>query len=766
VVDESTVLAYFLELNVSKKIPKKVVSIVQARSPSVFRGPALLKPTQIIKKGSSTVTGLDSYLVDMGGVVQWYEVALVQADDGFKEVLNEWYRQIEIRHDKALLLEDGAALEWLRIDQLKLMKSDRDMIINGGPLNHVVMDAAMTVLANQTAGFVMKSCLSPLVGRGHVVAGRHYQVHYGGRGCAHFSSSLKVDGAVFYIDYSQTSSISAPIAAELMDMYHDDEEELVVRMLRLPKQEREATCGLLQLAALVTLCLPVLEHHPDPCDLTTTKFDEDEAPKWLVSCLEKKLFTKCPSSVIAGPKPSFDEKALSPTGVLGGSYPRASQLIGRADTHIGYGPTSTTEHQPSASDRTAVGQTGRRRIVEGCVIRYRNSTDLVVVRPICKKQNALTTESVSSVWNGATGEGPDAHIKQTGVDFIIVGPPSFRCLEYRYLHEYDVEVSAKRAVMFIYPIRRGLLSNSLFMSNAALKYLIIETERCESRFDVESLLLVISGRTVNFQVRLEDVFPVRSLVSYFEYRPDVRDLRELHTVIARSLLEDSQVTLETDPFAPQRATKYPTALITPGDLPPFVRIVRDVNLGRSAGMKEPIKLKPCKVVIPVLGLECEFSSSTATTVDMVNWVRLTVGRELRGARDGTAIANNVNFDIHPYVDSADCLSCYVVESEIVKFSAGYRLNAEDRKQLERSVEKMVKALNGVWGVSNPQLNNDDDWRYLGRSKWGRYCVRVHMSAGVAKVVDVVGCNSVYEVDIAGISSNVEIGGFLNVGGHN
>lgn len=749
----SSSLCYFEGLD-DKKIPGAVIGQLVVLSDIFAEGRQsnAITPTKIVK--TRLLGPSQEYLVtDEGGEYEWIpDTSPAACTLQFEHLLVDWKSArlpVQERNREPLVKS------WCTIGPYRLNQQDSILLEGGGPLNQAIMDAVMTKLASLTRKFDMTPCLCPLEGYSGV-DGDHVQVHHCGS-YPHWVFSMRFGGIIWYGDY-QGRSIPPSVVAEIVDLYSRDalDTQTDVRVLCLPAQQLTSTCGVLVLLAIVVVIVSVIQQgNADPTILCELALDEAEGGKWI-----QKMLTSTFPSLSDHPGTALPSKrsvtrkyhtlqiqphvvARITQGLLRGSQVDPMPVV------VGHGspPISTIAHY-----RTAAAQAARLRLVTGCVIQTQTLAHAVGNWVITEVSQ---TRLLATPFNQACSDSKPPSLvldlkMHPPVKFVVSGPPPMRSLRFSELSEY--QTSNPTHLMFIYPVRQGRLSNTVFMTDQVSKYYLIEAEPCQDRFDVECLMKLMEGRSVRVHMRIEDLLPFRALVSYY---PDVdaTTVPDVYRQILLSLMQEHDVQLETDLFTPNVISTYPEEMSTEGKGLPGFHACALLEV-RSRLRKSREDVGPVELEVPhIPGAVVVFQSATAQSA--TEWAvslaetehpDLTIPFPLRvrGAIDDTA-----------------CLRVSVTRHNIARADAGLNLSARLASTLRILAKQIVRS---IGKYANQKPCSLGLWSQLLDPVFGCYQLRLFVdSNGRAKVADVKGCDAAHDPSLSTISA-LQTTGLVAFGG--
>jgi hypothetical protein len=754
------VFVYFDNLNKDGTIPKKAQNAVLSESSSLF-APAPVKVLEIVKTGTSPDTGVLRYLVRMENEqLAWLESNTTAS--GFESILSEWKTN---NQGKSSGVATGRP--WVTIPPYSLLKSDSEVIQAGGPLNHVILDAAMTLLAKQTGMFDMLSCLCPVEGYNQIPRSKsHFQIHSCGRVNPHFVSSFFHEGVVWYSDNQQPDIIPPSVLVQMADLYSTGKEDQVFRRLRLHRQTAKDTCGILAFANVVEVAL--CPDNSGPSKLAGLKFDESRASEWLVLCMTVKHFNVCPK--IEPHEKRVEEAYYEFTATrdflirVGAGCTRSlRQVQERKGDYVGRGALYNSGDD-ACGDKpgTSIGQEAHRRILTGCVVRLhlddngqRTVEDLWVVTSVNGDEQSVLLSPLD--------ESAQLLDRRVGArsKLTVVGPPCLRCVEVLSLSAFDLIQSNK--ILVVYPVRKGLLSNTALQSRKANEYTILEATACGSRFDVECMLRVMAKKKVQLQVKVAHLFTIRSMEGYFALRSDITNLWELYDTVLAVLLDNYEVKVGVSlaSIRHQHVAAYPVGMLSEQmHLPPFRRysefkVERKPRDTRKSGS---LKLNG-EITIPDMGAHGVFRDSH--TADIANWVMTIASSAQMNCQRPKTSAVLVQF--RKLVPDDSCEFCYVVAGKIVRTFTGQSLSAEVSDILKKSCASFVEKVE-EYLQARKEGQELGSWMQLKDRTWGVYRVRMYMEDNVVMVADVRGVDAPYDRQLQGITDAVSVGGLMGFGG--
>ena len=777
-----SVLQCFPYLNQNGGIPKKIqTAIMQQHQKSTIFSSQVEKTSpqkqiQILKERKSISTGSPQYLIEEeSGDMQWLEEEQVE-----QEEVVEWNNRVYWQNAERYSEHHKPKCEpWLSpVNSYQLLNYDRLIISEGGPLNQVIVDVCMTILAGQTSRFTMLPCVPPIAGYTRVLNDSHLHVHHCGRTQHHFVSSVYVGNTIWYMDYNQPSCIPPIVMTALIDMYITDIQEHAINILRLTKQKRRHTCGILSIAAIVELALSK-SNVIDPCLLSSLEFDEDKAPEWLLSCLKNGKFDPCPKVPIAATSNCISslsaESCDLPYTIMavtscflknlrGANYRiSAANYVERKESLHGSGPSVDGNF---VAMPISEGQKANCRLLVGCTINMESRDDhtkgLYVVTSVNNRQNSMTVSSIS--YPGLTNL-PIPINRSYG--FFIAGPPSFRSTDY-LLNTSMCRLRSAKKVIIVYPVCRGQLSNTIFSSTLIHEYTVIEAEPCVTRFDVDCLLRFLAGRQINLQVRIVDLFPINCLASFYPERPDLTQLNELYCTVLDCLFEEHKVVCEVNPFINNRITKYPVEMLpVASDAPPFgERLFLKIHkqFSQAARQKKLTIQAAEKKIGTILESGSQKVFQEATVGDIHDWGWSTADTEL---------ANRpvITLEWSDHAEDSSSVLCYVMNHKIIKCDAGLQLLDAEFALLEKSCKIFVNEMMKYCGRLPDDLNEKsgvkhelNEWRQLGDFEYGCYRLKMYLQNGVPTISDVQGVHAHYDTRIENMTGAITVGGLVNYGG--
>jgi hypothetical protein len=287
------------------------------------------------------------------------------------------------------------------------------------------------------------------------------------------------------------------------------------------------TCGYLAIAAAVEVMVGGL----DLAKLHSVQFDEGKIGEWLLSCMEAQRFTVCPQ--ILQPKPlQRDRKGWNSMGLgflitsvnmdfIRQQRPaekKRKRLRKIAGSGMSLSKITVSSGGIKSSMNTAPSQHGQYKIMTGCVIQlhytlrcsknrspssvgFEWAGDWVVTKIDVKDRAVL----VRSVLDDET-----ENTLQHKFLFRIVSPPCLSVEAFCTLKEYEL-IADKTELTLVYPVSECKLSDTAFATKHITKSAILEILRCSSLQDVQSMLALMSGRTVWLYVQIQELLPYRYL---------------------------------------------------------------------------------------------------------------------------------------------------------------------------------------------------------------------------------------------------------------
>jgi hypothetical protein len=267
------------------------------------------------------------------------------------------------------------------------------------------------------------------------------------------------------------------------------------------------------------------------------------------------------------------------------------------------------------------------------------------------------------------------------------------------------------------------------------------------------MLKVMEGKTVNLQVRIMDIIPLRSLVSFFDHRRDITELSELYKTVLDSLLQAHEVKMETRPLASHYTNSYPVGMqpglaLPPFHVPKFGRVSRELG---QVNTQIADQIHTVEVSLPDTGVSRIFHMTSMRTI--VSWVL----EQSCHPHWGTSI-KSVSISLCPVVDDAYCLLTYVVNHKIIYSVSGLHLTETDRSQLKEKTILVVQAIHGHF--EQPGVKSEQ-WSQMADSHWGCYRVKMHSENNEPKIINICGVHSMY--DALNIQA-VIVGGLIAYGG--
>jgi serine/threonine protein kinase len=545
------------------------------------------------------------------------------------------------------------------------------------------------------------------------------------------------------------------VLTEIIDLYVSQKEEIKIRMATLLTQQGESTCGLLALAANTE----IITQKVDPSQLGRLEFDEGPLGRqWLAQSIQSGEFkTPCPRK----------EMLVGPGGPLGYTDYQVSQdtvkkLMSESvdriaqDERVVEGTLSTLKAgkapgtAPGAAFepwRTSLGQEANKRICTGCVVQLGGAMNYANGNWVVSKLEKNRIQLTPWQWNGLETNifvGDDCELR-------VIGPPSLRSLGLIELAGYAKKARSK--LMFVYPVKAGMLSNFIFAKKFIQEYTVIETLPCVNRFDIDCLLKLMEGKTVNLQVRTTDLFPVACLSEYLKHRSDIGAMHALYQEVLASLFDTHEITMETDPFALSRANEYPPSIDWKKmGLPRFVQTTSLCEVVSLATKPDNAKYK-MRVILPDFGTEKNFVEETMQTVR--KWTVDTVSLAALPSRP-------VALEFCPLEDPAGCLFVYVHKNKILKYSEGQKLSNEQCSLMKRSANLFVSAIHDHFSTVQKQPDPPrHDWSHFTHSTWGSYSITLTMEGNSPVLVELRAFNAIYNP----INTQAVVaGGLLSYGG--
>ena len=762
------VFLYFDSLNKGGTIPSKARAAMESESGSLF-APAPVNVQEIVKTGTSPVTGMTRYLVRMeNDLLTWMEASSTAR--GFESTLSGW----KPRHQDSVAKSSDTANEivtgqtgkvWVSIPPYSLLKSDSDVITAGGPLNHVILDAAMTLLARQTGGFEMLSCLCPVEGYSQVQLTKpHLQIHSCGRISPHFVSSFFHNGVVWYHDNQQPDTIPSSVLVQMADLYSTGKEELIIRRLKLPRQTDRDSCGYLAFASVVEVAL--CPDNAGPSNLAGLQFDENLACDWLVLCLSAKRMTQCPKIPTA--EGSCERPYLEFTATLefltriGSGFTRSPRTtLERRGDYIGHGAENNSDADFLGDNPgTSIGQEANRRILTGSVVKLhsddkgkRTEDCLWVVTSVDRTDHSVQlTPLDESTHKQERRIGP-------GSTLTVVGPPCLRCVEMFSLSAFDLIQPAKLVV--VYPVHKGLMSNTAFHSKKINEYTWLEATVCRTQFDVECMLRVMAKKEVKLLVKITHLFPTCCMEGYYSHRTDLTNIRELYDTVLAAMLDNYEVKVGASlgSIGHQHISAYPSGMQAEEmQLPPFRPVSEFIvhRLPRDNGL--PSRQITCEVTIPDMGAKGVFRDSSMT--DVVKWVLATSTQKNTKLLKTSA----VQVQLRSLVSDDLCELCYVVAGKIRSMSSGAGVSTEQSELLKKSCVKFVEKVEEYLHGAQKTDQEVGSWAQVKDTTWGVYRVRMYVEKNAVMVADVRGVDAPYDRQLRGITDAVCIKGLMGFGG--
>ena len=143
------------------------------------------------------------------------------------------------------------------------------------------------------------------------------------------------------------------------------------------------------------------------------------------------------------------------------------------------------------------------------------------------------------------------------VMFRVVSPPCLVVEAFRPLSDYKIIADATTALTLVYPVSERKLSDFAFSTKTTTKSVILEIVSCKNIQDIQSMLAVMSHRTVFMYVLIQDLLPYRCLAQHadtlkHEILPEQANKLETYHTLLDWILCRSQVKLD----GPVRGTNW------------------------------------------------------------------------------------------------------------------------------------------------------------------------------------------------------------------
>ena len=325
---------------------------------------------------------------------------------------------------------------------------------------------------------------------------------------------------------------------------------------------------------------------------------------------------------------------------------------------------------------------------------------------------------------------------------------------------FDLVHSEK--ILVVYPVHKGLLSNTAFQSRKVNDYTVLEAIACGSRFDVECMLRVMAKKEVQLQVKVTHLFTIRSMEGYFALRCDLTNIRELYDTVLAVMLDNYQVNVGVSlvSIRHQHITAYPAGMLSEKmHLPPF-RPYTEFSVHRKPReTKTSYQSLNCEITIPDMGAHGVFKDSSQA--DIVNWViSIASSRHVNLQRPKTSA---VLVQMRKLVPDDSCEFCYVVAGKIVRTFTGQSLSEEVSEILKKSCASFVEKVE-EYMQAQKEGQELGGWTQVKDRTWGVYRVRMYLEMNVVMVADVRGVDAPYDRQLQGITDAVCVGGLMGFGG--
>jgi hypothetical protein len=382
--------------------------------------------------------------------------------------------------------------------------------------------------------------------------------------------------------------LTAKILTELTDVYLVEcPLEFINRDIRLipMTQVHPNTCGMIAIAQSVEVTVSGCSLE----NLWKVKFDEQKIGDWLVGCIEAGKFTVCPKAptennskrnktpawnsaklgyLLTTVSHDFIELQRPPEGGLSG-YKRLKKgkESKRMKTQSGRGgqPKYDNKSRSNSSMTTAPTQQSQNKLMSGCVVQllytfgsannhtakpdgWKWTGDWVVTSIVVHDRQV----KVRSVLDGSRKRTLPLNSMVR-----VISPPCLVVEAFRPLSDYKIIADATTALTLVYPVSERKLSDFAFSTKTTTESVILEIVSCKNIQDIQSMLAVMSHRTVFMYVLIQDLLPYRCLALHAdtlkdEILPEQANKLETYRTLLEWILCRSQVKLD----GPVRGTNW------------------------------------------------------------------------------------------------------------------------------------------------------------------------------------------------------------------
>jgi hypothetical protein len=433
---------------------------------------------------------------------------------------------------------------WKVFHGLRVLMKHKNVIQQLGPLSNVHVDYAMEILSSQTQKFQQISCICPITGYPSAINQEdetkgHVSIHHCGESHHHWLVSFlqrasmtttKKSTVWVTMEFDNHLRMTAKLLTELTDLYFVEcPEELInheINIIPMKSQVKKDTCGYLAIATAVE----VMVGGVDLAKLYSVQFDEGKIGEWLLSCMEAQRFTVCPK-ILKPHQPKHDKNGWNSNGrgflitEVNMEFIRLQQptkkfkrMRKKTGSGLSYSKSSVSSGVIHSPMNTAPSQHGRQKLMTGCVIQLHYTL-------LCSKNRSPS--SVGFKWAGdwvvtkidvrnravlvrsVLDDKKESRLHHKFL-FRIVSPPCLCVEAFCALKEYEL-IADKKELTLVYPVSECKLSDTAFATKDITRSVILEILRCKSLQDVQSMLALMSGRTVWLYVQIQELLPYRYL---------------------------------------------------------------------------------------------------------------------------------------------------------------------------------------------------------------------------------------------------------------
>jgi hypothetical protein len=311
-----------------------------------------------------------------------------------------------------------------------------------------------------------------------------------------------------------------------------------------------------------------------------------------------------------------------------------------------------------------------------------------------------------------------------------------------------------RLFAFIYPLKLGRLSNSVFHQKDIHKYDVIEIVPCESKFDVDSLLWFMSGKVINLQVRVVDLFTFVSMEAHLNGRCDIDNLNARYREVLTCLFVKHNITFETNPLSCNHAVDYPDDIGTLDERSPRfmgVKVIDSIHVPESdvAGKTAIHNMNCC---IPSIGQQRTFIS--ATLGEVATWVVSTFN-EQTGRQDVRVSARIL---LQRHVPDEHCVVFYVAQHKIFHQTNGRMLDAPQKEAIKIGIGKLVSVIKTYCTTHKQPDKVDPIWNLFACK------VALNSEGTIPEIVSITGVETVYDRVPLDMGQSINVGGLIAYGG--